>query len=116
MAKDHSPQFRLDRETMRVVDYTDERGRKYSVKLPDDAPDSDAEKGIPIGPPDVVDYLGLPEPMATEIHNKLFDYKMFTTKDVAKRTRVLYSILQSVLKLDVARMMEAYRNLDRDIK
>ena len=99
---------------MRVLDYIDERGRKYSVRLPDSAPDSDAEKGIPLGPPDVVDSLGLPEPMATEIHNKLFEYKLFSAKDVSRRPGVLHSIIQSTLKLDVARVMEAYRNLDRD--
>lgn len=101
---------------MRIVDYTDERGRKYSVRLPDGAPDSEAEKGIPVGPPDVVDYLGLPEPMATEIHNKLFDYKLFSAKDVARNPTQLHSIIQSTLKLCVARVMDAYRNLDRDVE
>lgn len=101
---------------MRVVDYVDERGRKYSVKLPDGVPDDEAEKGIPIGPPDVVDYLGLPEPMATEVHNKLFEYKLFSAKDAARQPQVLHSVIQSTLKLCVARVMEAYRNLDRDVE
>jgi hypothetical protein len=101
---------------MRVVDYTDERGRKYSVKLPPGAPDSEAEKGIPIGPPDVVDALGLPEPMATEIHNKLFEHKIFTAKDAARNPQKLHSVIQSTFKLCTARMMEAFRNLNRDIE
>jgi hypothetical protein len=101
---------------MRIVDYVDERGRKYSVRLPNSAPDSDAEKGIPVGPPDVVDALGLPEPMATEIHNKLFEYKIFSAKDAAKRSQQLHSIIQSTFKLCTARMMEAFRNLDRNIE
>lgn len=99
---------------MRQVEYTDERGRKYLVSLPDNVPDSEAEKGILIGPPDVVDALGLYEPLATRLHNELFVNKLWTVHEVRKQPKLLFGILQRILKLDVHRLMSAYMELERN--
>lgn len=98
---------------MKQVEYTDERGRKYIVSLPTNVPDSEAEKGILIGPPDVVDVLGLYEPLATRLHNELFVNKLWTVKEVRRNPKLLFSIFQRVLKVDVHRLMSAYMELER---
>ncbi|KKM90673.1 hypothetical protein LCGC14_1236270 [marine sediment metagenome] len=98
---------------MREVDYQDERGRKYRVRLPDGVPDSDADKGVPIGPPDVVDELGLPDIFATRLHNALFQHGLWNVNIVRKRPKILFSILQQTLKVDVQLLMEAFRKLEK---
>lgn len=99
---------------MRLVDYEDERGRKYRVRLPDGVPDEDAEMGIPIGPSEVVDKLGLPEPFATRLHNMFFDYQLWDIKEVRKKPKILFHLLQRALKVDVQLLMDAFRELERD--
>lgn len=94
-------------------DYTDERGRQYRVLLPAGVPESEIDKGIPVGPPDVVDSLGLPEPLATRIHNKLFEKQIWNATEARKQPNVLQGILRSALMLDVHRLMEAFVDLDR---
>jgi len=98
---------------MKQVEYTDERGRKYLVTLPDNVPDSEADKGVLIGPPDVADALGLHEPLATRIHNELFTNKLWNVHIVRKQPKLLFGILQRVLKIDVHRLMSAYMELER---
>jgi hypothetical protein len=99
---------------MRQVEYQNELGRKYLVGLPDDVPDAEAEKGIPIGPPDVVEELGLPEPFATNLHNALFDHKMWNIHVVRKNPKLLFGILQRIIRVDVHKLMEAYAKLEKD--
>lgn len=99
---------------MRVVDYTDDRGRKYRARLPDGVPDSEAPKGVPVGPPDIVDFLEWPEPLATRLHNALFDHELWDVHVVRKNPKLLFGMLQRVLKVDVAILMEAFRNLETD--
>ncbi len=94
-------------------DYTDERGRQYRVLLPAGVPESEIDKGVPVGPPDVVDKLGLPEPLATRLHNKLFEKRIWNATEARKQPRILQSILQSVLKLDIHQLMAAFVDLDR---
>lgn len=98
---------------MRQVEYTDERGRKYLVRLPDGVPDEDASKGIPIGPPDIVDELELPEPLATRLHNLLFRNKLWSATEVRKQPELLASALRSALRVDVQELMQAYIDLER---
>lgn len=98
---------------MRQIEYQDERGRKYLVRLPDDAPDSDAEKGVPIGPPDIVDELELPEPFATRLHNELFNNRLWGLDIIRKRPKILFGILQRLLKVDVHMIINAYAQFEK---
>lgn len=98
---------------MREVDYQDERGRKYRVGLPEGVPDSEADKGVPIGPPDVVDELGLPDVFATRLHNALFKHELWNVNIVRGKPKILFSILQQTLKVDVQLIMEAFRKLEK---
>lgn len=86
----------------------DNRGRMHRALLPDGAPDSDAPLGLQLGPPDVVDYVGLPEPIATRLHNILHKRGLYSAKDVKKRPDALLSSIQLALKIDVQLMMDAY--------
>ncbi len=99
---------------MRQVDYEDDRGRKYRVNLPHGVPESEAEKGVPVGPPDVVDELGLPEPFATRLHNNLFRHQLWTIKEVRKKPKTLFNALQVTMKTDVHALMAAYMDLERN--
>ena len=93
---------------MKKVEYIDELGRKYLVKLADAVPDSEAHMGIPIGPPDVVDELGLPEPFATKVHNLLYDRKLWSIKEVQAQRNCLVGVLQAALQIDVHTLHNAY--------
>lgn len=99
---------------MRKVTYEDERGRKYLVELDDDDSDEDAYLGIPIGPPEVVDELELPEPFATRIHNMLFDRQLWSIKELKKQPKVLYGVLQAALKIDAQTLHTAYANYSKE--
>jgi hypothetical protein len=97
---------------MRRVPYKDERGRWYIVELPDEVPDSQASMGIPVGPPDVVDHLNLPEPFATTLHNQLFERGLLTAQDVRHKTGSLQGAIAAAMMVDVARIHEAYVYLE----
>lgn len=96
---------------MRDIDYTDERGRKYRVKLPDEADDSEAPYGILVGPQAVVDELGLPEPQATRLHNQLHARGIWTAREARKRTSDIFGALQAAFNTDVTAVLNAYQLL-----
>lgn len=84
---------------MRNVTYIDPEGRKFLVQLPDDAPDSHAPMGVPIGPPDLSD-LNLPLAMEVRLNNALFARQLLTRNDVRRRRQELTAVWQSVLSVD----------------
>lgn len=90
----------------RVV-FLDRRGRKYTAEIPEEVPDIEAYRGAIVGPPDVVEVLGLPEPVATEVHNALHDRGVLTTAD-AKRPGIVFGALQAALKMDQFKIISAY--------
>lgn len=64
---------------------------------------------VPIGPPErVVDILGLPEPIATNLHNELHRRNLLTFADVSRNPHSLQGALQAVLGLDAQKLSEAY--------
>lgn len=97
---------------MKTVDYQDRRGRWYRVLLPDSADEAEAPQGIPVGPPDVVDDLDLPEPLATRLHNELFSRHIWTVRE-AQRPSELVSALQAALRLDAQSLYKSYANLSK---
>lgn len=64
--------------------------------------------GIPVGPPDVVDALGIPEPLATRLHNQLHRRGLFTLADARRKQGGLLGALQAALKVDAQIMMQAF--------
>lgn len=85
--------------------YEDELGRKFKVMVPDGG---DPEFGVVIGPP-YLDELGLPDSVMVRLHNELFYRRLFTLADVRRRPQDIDGALRAAFKLDVQKVMEAYR-------
>ena len=96
---------------MREKEY-EKNGRKYKIALPEGVENIDL--GIPIGPPNVVDEIGLPEPMATRLHNQLYNRGLYSLAEAQKRPRELQAALQSALQLDAARLMSAFQEAEKE--
>ena len=92
---------------MRPVDYTDPAGYTRRVLLPDDASDSDAALGVPLGPPDL-DPLGLPIPLERRLNRELVNRGLFTYNDVLKHPGELKAAWQAALGVDSSRLMSLY--------
>ena len=93
---------------MRDVTHIDEHGRKFRVRLPDEAGDDQSHLGIPVGPPDNLDNLGLPKDMTTRLHNRLFDMELLTMKDVRRNPQMLFGAMQHAYQSDVQKLQELY--------
>lgn len=93
---------------MRETQYKDDIGRYRKVIIPDNAPESHAQYGITIGPPDL-DKLGLSENLTTRLHNELFNRGILTYRDVRSRRGELFSALQAVLGVEVNLIVEIYQ-------
>lgn len=94
---------------MKLVSYTDSVGRKFMVSLPDNAPESDAGFGLPIGPP-VLESLELPRDIEIRLNNELFARGLFTLSDLKGRNNDVLSALLNALSVSVGRITEAYRD------
>lgn len=84
---------------MKQVTYTDSKGKKYEVKLPDNVPDSEASKGIVIGPPNL--QLDLPLELDVRLHNQLHSRGILTLSDALKSRQNLYNALLVTFSTDV---------------
>jgi hypothetical protein len=87
-----------------------ENGRKYLAHI---SPDEQGGGYLIIGPPDVVDDLGLPEPFATRLHNILYERGILTAKD-ATRPNVIMGALQAALQVDAQVIVEKYFQLEKE--
>lgn len=94
---------------MRQTTYTDQDGLTYTVELPDGVEDSEAARGILIGPPDVRD-LNLSDALAKRLHNQLVARGLFTYTDVLKRggMNAILAAWQAALRIDAAEIMKLY--------
>jgi hypothetical protein len=92
---------------MREATYTDKKGRKFQVWLPDEASDKDAAMGIPIGPPSL-ESLGLPLELEVKLHNELYARKLWRSRDVKQRRHDIVTAIQAVLRLDVQKIVDLY--------
>ena len=86
-------------------------GRKYLAHV---SPDEQQGAFVIVGPPEgLVDELGLPEPLATRLHNILYDRKIFTFRDVSK-PNVAQGVLQDALQFDTQKLVEAFSNYEKE--
>jgi hypothetical protein len=92
---------------MRRSTYTDNAGRIHVVLLPDDAPDSHATLGIPVGPPSLA-ALGLPEELEIRLHNQLVARNVLTAADAKARRSDILGALQKALSMDTDRVATCY--------
>lgn len=91
------------------MDWTDSEGRKTRVQIPQDAPDSDASKGIVVGPPSV-ESLSLPQDIGVRLHNQLYARQLFSMSDVRRRRRDVLGALMAALKVDAERIVQLYND------
>lgn len=92
---------------MREATHTDKKGRKWAVWIPDQAPDSDAAMGIPIGPPSL-ESLGLPRELEIKLQNELYARRLWRLRDVNQRRQDVVSAIQAALRLDAQKIIDLY--------
>ena len=93
---------------MRKIEYINKDSMSHYVGIPDEAPDSHAMYGIVIGPPDLSN-LELPKQVEVRLNNELFVRGLITIADVRKRRIDVLGALQSALAVDVAKVIEIYK-------
>lgn len=95
---------------MKTVEYKNPQGRLFKVIVPDDATTEKYQYGIVVGPPlELVDDLGLPEPIATRFHNALYIRGLYDYLSVVKRKQDLFGAWQSALNIDTETILEAFK-------
>lgn len=92
---------------MKLVKYTDAAGRQWKTLLPDSAPESEAPRGVPYGPPSLA-RLGLPLTMEVRLHNGLFERGIFTAADLRGREDEVARACLAAVKLDAIAVMGLY--------
>ena len=93
---------------LRAVEWRDEDGRRWYRGLPPQAPDSDAQWGVPLGPPSLKG-LGLPAEVEVRLHNELFVRGLLSERSVRRRNHDIQAALMAALNVDVARILAAFR-------
>jgi hypothetical protein len=93
---------------MKRVGYKGDDGRWFSVLLPDDEPDENAHLGVPIGPPDVVFPVQLPESFFVRLHNELYFRGVFTSRDAMTRRADVQAAMLAASKASVEMVIQAY--------
>lgn len=92
---------------MRIVTWTDDEGRRWRRGLPDDAPDSAAQYGAPMGPPPL-DRLNLPLALEVRLHNELHDRGVFYESHTRGGLPAIRAALDAALRLDVHEIAACY--------
>ena len=92
---------------MKEVDYTDDDGRVWRVRVPDGTPGDRFSEGIPIGPP-ALGRLGLPAELEIRLHNQLHGRRLYTARDVLRRPTDVFAALQATFRVDVQRLQSLY--------
>ena len=93
--------------------WADVSGRRWRRGIPDAAPDSEAEYGVPAGPPDLEDLAlaaGWPEELAIALHNQLADRELWDAKALRQKGghRALVPAILGALRLDAGQIAAAY--------
>jgi hypothetical protein len=93
---------------LRKVEHVDHLGRRFLVWLPDGVPDSEAPKGILIGP-QTLDGLGLPLEFEVSLHNQLFQREVWN-HEIAERDPVkVVQAVRSAAKVSAHSVIEHWR-------
>lgn len=92
---------------MKQARYTDDDGRIWVTLLPEEAPDTMAEQGVPHGPPSM-EPLGLPLEVEVRLHNELVHREILTEHDVRRRQPEVQAALMAALKVDALRIAALY--------
>jgi hypothetical protein len=96
---------------LKEVDYKDEDGRLWRVRVPADCPVDMYALGIPIGPPSLdrwVEEHGWSKDFATRLHNELHARRLYTRRDVLARPRDVQGALTAALRCDMQTLQLAF--------
>ena len=93
---------------LRSVTYVDPEGRRWARLLPPQARDSDAEWGVPNGPPSLK-ALDLPAEVEVRLHNELHARGILTERDARRRFAEISAALMAALRFDAGRVYDIYR-------
>lgn len=95
---------------MEKIEHIDERGRKYVAY-------QDGEALLIVGPPEeLVDDLGLPEPLGTTLHNILYRRGILNFETAKKRPQELIGALQEAYRLDAQKLMDALFKYTQEVQ
>ena len=87
-------------------------GKKYQAYVASDEPPG---AYIIIGPPEgLTEYLELPEPFATTLHNILYSRGLYNYKAITANQKVAIGALQEALAIDVQKLVQAYFHLENE--
>ena len=93
---------------MRKVEWTDERGYRFSSLIRDSDPDEMAAQGVLTGPPTLeeLDWAGIKR----DLHNGLMDAGLFTSRDLSEKRGLRGAILSAMRK----RLIYLYREAEHE--
>lgn len=94
--------------------YTDEKGRKKYVLLPEGASEDEVTMGVPVGPPSLED-LNLPEEIEVRLNNELYHRNIVTLADALKNRAGIVSALQATFKVDAGSIVNVFLGKDYQI-
>ncbi len=92
---------------MKQATYQDHEGRWHAVMLPDSADETEAPRGIPVGPPSL-EALDLPLDIEVRLHNQLFHRYLLTEADIRRKPNEVTAAIMAALKLDAQRIAGLY--------
>lgn len=95
---------------LREVTWSDRDGRRFVVMLPDLVPDSEARRGVPIGPPDLSG-LGLPHSVEVRLNNELVARRLLRREDLRGRIAELTSAVMAACRLDAQAVEALYEGV-----
>ena len=95
--------------SLKRASYVDIEGRKKVVLIPEES--DQPEMGIPVGPPDLTE-LNLPLELEVRLNNELVNRGILTPIEALKNRAEISLAIQSTIKLDVDRIIQAYTGPD----
>lgn len=94
-----------------LKEVTDEKGRKYKAYVDPSAPPG---AYVVVGPMEgLVDTLGLPDEVATRLHNILYDRGILDFKSLS-RNGVAQAVIQELFSLDAQNLVSAFLKFENE--
>lgn len=94
---------------LKQANYVDLDGRHKVVLLPESS--EDYEKGVPIGPPSLLE-LNLPPEIEVRLNNELYHRGILSAKDALRKRPEVIAALQAALRIDAEKILEMYVGKD----
>lgn len=92
---------------LRPVEWVDLSGRHRLRGLPAGVPDSEAEFGVPLGPPPL-DELDLPDDVLLKLHNELYSRAIISASDAQRRRSEVAAAVATATRDYVFRVIDLY--------